>query len=385
MYNDGLDLNTTLDKMWKHRGPIPGMRASHLYPSSASVKVFNKNTGKDEVIGGCLRKQFLHFNQESVSDPGFYIDSIGPAEIGNLVQDYIEDKFKLSGVFIQSELSIYLAKFNVSGRVDTILGHFNELSQSIEYYGVEIKSKDGYYNQGKYVNPLRSANPVEFRPADEHLLQSMVYQDAFNTVPTLMPYNMKKWMVLYVMRGTGDYNHFEMELTKENSKSGYGYPILYSKIKPDGFIYKKFSINDIHKRWEELNFCIKNDILPDRDFIDAYSPLELQTMNNQGLLNKTNSEKVAKGQFGKITMKVNGVDEALGDFACKYCNYRSKCWGLNNNPIEKFDCISTTKSFNTNDYSLFDPLNSKYKNKLTLKQINDITEDKNTQGQKINP
>jgi len=59
------------------------MRASHLYPSSASVRVFDQTKGREVVIGGCLRKQYLQFLHEPASDPGWYVESVGPAEIGN--------------------------------------------------------------------------------------------------------------------------------------------------------------------------------------------------------------------------------------------------------------------------------------------------------------
>ena len=261
---------------------------------------------------------------ESASDPGFYVDSIGPAEIGNMCQDYIEDKFKLTGHFVQQELPIYLPQYNASGRVDTILGYEDEISGKTKYCGVEVKSKDGYYNQGKFINPLRRNPPTEFRPADEHIMQSMIYYDAFNTLPYLQQYEIEKWIIMYVMRGTGDYGHFEMKMTSESSKWGYGYPMLFSKVAPAGFVYAKFGIKDIHKRWEELNFCIENRILPDRDFINTYTVQNLQDMNNNNELNKANSVNVSDGKFEKCTMNVHGAKEPLGDFACKYCNFKSK-------------------------------------------------------------
>lgn len=259
-----------------------------------------------------------------------------------MVQDYIEDKFKLTGHFIQSELPIYLPQYNASGRVDTILAYKDKITGDVKYCGVEVKSKDGYYNEGKFINHPKRGNPNDFRPSDEHLMQSMIYYDAFNTLPYLQQYPIEKWLVMYVMRGTGDYNHFEMKMTTENSQLGYGYPIIYSKAKPQGFVYNKFSIKDIHKRWEELNWHIHHKQLPARDYIDTYSTTQLQQMNNNGELNKANSGHVAAGNFAKCTMTVNGIKEPLGDFACKYCRFKSKCWGYNNRPAEQFDVQTKT-------------------------------------------
>ena len=325
MYNQDINLHKLITQA---PAMIPGMRPSHLYPSSTSVKINVPGKGT-KVYGGCNRLQYLRYLGEAPSDFRTDSESLGVFTAGDQIQDIIEERFKRAGVFVQSELPMYIKEHNVSGRIDTIIKDAQD-----QFYGVEIKSKCGYWAQTHYITPTKSSNPVDFRPADEHILQSMVYMHAFNTQPHLAKYKIKKWLVLYILRDTYDYNYFELELTDESysnaqgTKKGAGYPIIYSKVKPEGFVYSRLSMNDIEARWTELNKDIKNVNLPARDFNHVYTPELLQIMNNNGEFAATISKKVSEKKYAQVTQMNGDVKEPLGDKACMYCEFRSKCWGL---------------------------------------------------------
>jgi len=395
MFNDDIDLFNEFQDGVDRKRPIPGLRAQHLYPSGSSVVVTNPQ-GRKLTIGGCQRKQYLQYKEESRSDQGYITEDIGPAEVGNLLQDYVEKElFEKADLFLQSELQLYLSQWNVSGRADTMIrkvydvvtvhrpseGTFDVETKDLQqddviispmkrigkYYGVEVKSKDGYFAEKSYIRANKSGAPTDFRPADEHIIQSLIYLYAFSTIPGLKKYNIDSWFVFYVLRGDGRYNYFRIEMTDHSSQHGFGYPIIYSYAKPDGFVYKRFGIQDVIKRWEELNFCINNNVLPDRDYELIYSPSTLQSLlaEKSSMLNKENKGLVASGQYQSVmTGKGTQNERALGDFECYACPYKSKCWGLNNLPLEDFDCLHSQAGAKRVNYSEFDPFSSTYFDKL---------------------
>ena len=323
MFNADINIFEVLEKA---PGPIPGTRAAHLYPSGASVRVKNQ-AGAEKVYGGCLREQYLKYKGEAPSD--IYKDntSLGVWLAGDQIQDVVEERFKRAGIFVQSELHVFLPEYNVSGRIDTII-HNRKEGDDFRLMGVEIKSKSGYNAQTSYIRANKSAVPTEFRPSDEHILQSMVYMHACNTLPTLQEYNIKKWLVLYVLRDSYDFNYFEIELTPESYSRGYGYPVIYSYLQPEGFVYTRFKMQDVLDRWKELNAKIAINSLPERDFTNVYSNATLEQMSANGDLSATNQKFVAAGKHANVTREVHGNKEPMGDFACAYCDYRSKCWNL---------------------------------------------------------
>lgn len=390
MFQDSLNLFEEIKKAQENRGRLPDTAPAHLYPSSASVNV--TINGSPSIVGGCNRCQFLRMKYESPSDTGYISEDIGPAEVGNLLQDYVEKElFQKSGLFIQSELKVYLPQWNVSGRIDTILRKedwwipidggwvpIEQLNTGVKpvgqpahtatYYGVEVKSKSGYGSESKYIRPKKSTIPTEFRPADEHILQAMTYLYACRTIPSLQKYKINKWFIFYVLREDGKYNYFEVELTDFDNTHGFGYPVIYSHLAPQGFIYKRLSIDGMIKRWEELNFCIRYNILPDRDYVAIYPPAMLSAMLAAGddRLNKENKELIAAGKFSQcMTAKGTANERPLGDFECYTCPYRSKCWGMNNLPENSFDCMKPGAGLHETKYSKFDPFTSKYFDRLT--------------------
>jgi len=400
-FAEQLDLFGEIINGQTRRGTIPDVRAQHLHPSETSVMLDrHPYFGTKRAVGGCLRKQYLRYYLEPSSDEGYPTEDIGPAEIGNLLQDFVEKNlFEKADLLLQSELQIYLPQWNVSGRIDTILkkdtivvpisdpANSNQtlaipamqlLPGSVvtgspylyrQMFGVEVKSKDGYYSEKEYIRCQKSANPKDFRPQDEHIMQAMIYLYAFQTLPLLKKYNINKWLMFYVLRENGKYNYFELTMTDANSTHGAGWPRISSYANPTPFVYKRFNMSGVIKRWEELNFCIKHQIIPDRDYSLMYNPAELTSlaMNEYPYLGKENKEKIQQGRFSEVILKKGTqFERPMGDFECYVCPYKSKCWGLQNRQAEVFDCTTNPCSYaKPIKYSQFDPLKSDYFDKLT--------------------
>jgi len=400
MFQGQLDLFGEIKYASENKRSIPDVSPAHLYPSGASVAVVVN--GAPTVIGGCNRKQWLQLKYEKSSDTGYVSEDIGPAEIGNLLQDYVEKElFAKTGLYLQNELRIYLPQWNVSGRIDTILrketymvpvdrGHkplhllqpgdnvAGQAVKTIQYFGVEIKSKSGYQSEGKFIRAKKTANPRDFRPADDHILQAMTYLYACRTIPNLQQYKITRWFIFYVLREDGRYNYFEVDLTDFDSEHGFGYPIIYSSCIPQGFIYKRFGMNDVIKRWEELNFCADYNILPDRDYSLAYSPAKQMALlaSEDNELSKANKELIAEGKYNQTVVGKGTVNERpLGDFECYVCPFKSKCWGLAGHEENDFEVTKPGNSLCKVKYSQFKPVESQYFEKLDDKAKQIVTEE----------
>jgi len=334
------DLLNMYDVLAGQPKPVPGMRASHLYPSSASAVIFDKALGRNVVQGGCLRQQFLQFLQEPPSDIRTDMETLGSWTLGDMLQDYIEDRFKEGGFFLQSELPVYIKELNLSGRIDTILKVWNPTTNQWKLVGQEVKSKSGYWAETNYINPTRSTTPTDFRPDPKHMYQSMIYLWACLNLPWLKDFGIDTWFITYILRESGDFNWFELKLTDANFQKGPGYPIVYSKLNKTGFVIgSEACVDDIFERYMQLLEMIKIKQLPARDYINAYSVDQLIEFNNAGKLNTTDSKKVAAGQFSQLTQKHGETKEPKGDSECMYCAYRSKCWGLGNFKVEQFKVV----------------------------------------------
>ncbi len=223
-------------------------------------------------------------------------------------------------------------------------------------------------SKSNYIRANKTAEPTSFRPDDEHIMQSMIYLWAFNNLPVLKKHDIKKWLIFYTLRENGLYNYFEMTITDESSPHGAGFPMISSYKHPKPFVYMRFNMRDIIKRWEELNFCLEHHILPDKDFDLTYSHSQLQALlaNNYPYFGKDTKDKIRAGNTtGLILKKGTANERPVGDFQCYACPYKSKCWGLNNVSPDQFDCMHITKMSTRVKYSEFDPYQSKYFDVLT--------------------
>jgi hypothetical protein len=111
-----------------------------------------------------------------------------------------------------------------------------------------------------------------------------------------------KWQVLYIDRENLEHRTHEIEYHGPDNIVVNGEP---SSVTP-----KK-----IYDRWARLWEYTKHATLPPRDYTLQFSLPTLQSMAEVGMLNKKEADTVAKGKL---------VDK--GDFECRVCPYKSRCW-----------------------------------------------------------
>ena len=111
---------------------------------------------------------------------------------------------------------------------------------------------------------------------------------------------------LYFNRDNVERKEFEVSLQVEGGKH---WPVL------DGKVYKAFSVEDIRSRYEEARDFIDGEVVPPKDYIDVYTPEQVELNYARG--------KIAKTKYQKYQQ--NSEKNPIGDWNCSYCAYKHQC------------------------------------------------------------
>lgn len=318
MYGDQVNITEELTRVL-FSSPVPKMRVPHIYPSSASASFHHPRYKEDMVIGGCLRQSYLRFMGEIPSDRDTPLGP-GSAEVGSVLEDAVKNWMLRAGIFLADQIPVSIPEYNVSGRADFMVKKGNNIC------GVEMKSKEGYHGM---MTVMKEDNEGNYRPAFDHMAQGMVYLWYFrDVIPKSYNFVINKWIFLYVLRDNGSMAQHDLLLGAD------GYPIIENQKYPNGARIPLFGIQHIRDRWETLNNYISSKTVPPRDYELIYTKEKLKNMASQNRMTKLQCASVEKGQFAKAVHSWN--KEKLGDKPCQWCEFKSKCWGLNGNPPESF-------------------------------------------------
>lgn len=246
-------------------------------------------------------------------------------KISELVVQLIDEHgFKMGLQRLAVEHSFYDARINVSGRCDIIAWDFT----TNEPVGIEVKS----------VGEYKASKTIE-QPSDEHIMQAVIYLDYYRTH---MPSNQvipKKWYIWYCSR-TENYSikakkhHspltmlWDYFITLEEDGTPCVHTSTNSKLMPH------LNVSKIHERYKKLALYVNNKTLPPQDYELSYSPEKIATLfKTDKLTRKADKEVVEKwlkkgAPEGKLKLE-------MGDFECRLCAYRDKCWNKGTEDIEK--------------------------------------------------
>jgi hypothetical protein len=110
--------------------------------------------------------------------------------------------------------------------------------------------------------------------------------------------------ILYFDRGNAARKEYNVTLNSD------GTPNVDGKKVSNGL-----SIPRCMSRFKELAECLKDGVVPKRDFQIKYSKERLELLNA--------SRRLGKGQREEFD-KNNDLD--LGDWQCSYCSFKDYCW-----------------------------------------------------------
>lgn len=299
----------------------PLIRSNRLstanYPSGASIKV--NRGGQNLVYGGCLRAEYYRKTgepREGDINPDWEIS----ARLGEKYQELLEELFdeysiRMGLQKIAIEYPFYADETNLSGRTDML--YWDIAKQEI--IGVEVKSV-GDWKAGKTM----------LKPAEEHVMQAMLYLDWFrqklednSQIPG--------WYIVYMARSeswnlkkrehgspfTGIWDFF---ITLDSNDC----PVIHGANTTE--TWEDFPLAEIVKRFDQSTEYFENKILPDRDYDLVYTEEKIASLYKLGMVPlKKDQTKIEK--WLKNGAVPGDLDLEMGDFECKACPYQSKCWG----------------------------------------------------------
>lgn len=278
-----------------------------FYPTEASC--VDTTTGK--VVGTCLRKAYWGH----IKKPSSRIEEAGKTwilDMGNAVEDVVMDKLTAMNILIQRNVHFYLPDENISGEADALIWDFDLdpktkvsiIKEPRQIVGVEVKSA---YSKAFFFG-------IQKEPKIEHILQVMLYLYYWTEVPY--------FNIMYIARDNPRENRVVHQMWLKNRNT----PVINGKE------MTSITIQGILKRFQKLDKCIKEGIVPDREFKWNYTAKEIEANYLKGEVSKT---KYNNWKKGKAT---------ISDWQCQYCKYLDDCYPERVNPTEDtYDVIGKEK------------------------------------------
>ena len=285
-----MDLVKHIDDHLLRKSAFTGYRnRGNMYPSQASVKYMHTGYGEEVIKGACLRSVF--YRCKGYEPEPFNARTMTIFACGNIFEDWLIEQCKQVGSWRANSVKFFDDNLKLSGEIDILV----EDPDTKELVIIECKTTSGYWSWRE----IAGNKSIKGKAKPAHLLQLMLYLYQHRA-------EVSKGVLFYVNLDSKEKKQFIVELHEE---SGKHFPII------DGKLYKTFSVQDIHARYEEVQGYIDKNELPPRDFSKEYSPEQVEIQYARGELSKTNYEKYKK----------NPTKYPCSDWACNYCSYRKHC------------------------------------------------------------
>lgn len=315
-----------------------------LWPSEATSIITN-DYGEQEVVGKCRRANYFRylmdlysFDDEAYSKDKELIKSLHknsiPADTyvkwiwkqGEIYEEYCVDLAKQAGVFIATQVAVYIPKLNVSGKIDLVVIN----PETHKYHIIEVKSVYGF-NANSVMGTSSNHKKGELgKPKESHLMQIGLYQWWYGNVHE----EFAEALLIYGSRDTGRYA--EYKVTVEKAEDGLDYifyqgnnPVITEKINSG------ITMQSICTQYKLIKDCVESGVIPSRDYELAYSDEKIHLLYQRNELNKTESAQYEKrlAQIAEGKEKLNKQVER-GDWQCDYCQYKNICYDYEKKPRE---------------------------------------------------
>lgn len=269
-------------------------RTLHRYwPSQASISYTNEK-GEKQIVGKCARAVYYQIMGERESNP-MDARSRRIVTMGKMVEQQEIEWSKKAGIYDSSNVKFEHSipgGITVAGEVDA----FYRSPKTDKVVGIEYKTGYGYQFHAEVFGNTRHTGV----PKKEHLLQVMLYLEHFSDIPY--------FLIVYIDRG--DMTHVSHKVALCRSSD----PTKCIALVNDK-AFELFSISRIHKRFQELDVCITQKTIPNREFELFYSDEKVEKLWKSGDLSEKKYKDHKKGK-------------RAGHWACRYCQFMKTCYRL---------------------------------------------------------
>jgi hypothetical protein len=307
-------------------------RAPNLWPSEASAII--EEEGQQKLVGKCRRAVWFRWLSDNIS---YYKDpeaisayeplykllksrTLPPSpytvwlwRAGDLYEEYLTQLAKEGGVYVASQVSVYIPELQISGKKDLVIidPETGKLST------IEVKSVYGFGANTVLGTPSARGKGELGVPRESNLMQIALYEwwaDAADE-------QFQAAKLVYGSRDTGRYAEYNV-WTEGDS-------ILYSGVAPNITkpITSKITISSILAQYKYVDDSYKNRVVPARDYDLKFSEEKIQELYEAGKLNKTETEKHEKllaYRKGESKRKIKPV--VKGHWQCDLCSFKNICY-----------------------------------------------------------
>jgi len=294
-----MDLAALAARILQHPVIEDVRRIDEFYVTTSCGAEMPAPWGGTKIVGACHRAEWYRIN----GTPKTRVETaeqIRKQLWGKVIEDAEVDLYKKLGIFIAAQVGFYVPAYFLKGRIDCFVRNPDTwkgqdlITMAIPRggaIGVDIKSTWSYGSKGTIDCPP-GTKPW---PKWEHIIQMAVYHWVYREFADY-------WQIVYLARDNG-------------SSRVHNVVVLENKqISVNGEIIP-FTMDHILKRLQDLLSKVSHRDTPGRDFELVWDKEKLKVMADAGELNKTDTEKVRKGN--KVVK---------GDYQCGYCSWARTCW-----------------------------------------------------------
>lgn len=333
--------------------PRPGdSKEPTQWPSEGTAVVLVD--GQEQVQGQCRRQAFFRLTKENYKyDPEAHqevaglVERLKDVEIpvsnymrfiwaqGELYEQYVIDQCKNSGIFVHTQVPVYIKSHNISGKIDIVVIDPETGKLSI----VECKSVYAYGADAVIGTDAERRRGLLGTPRDKNLIQTALYH--WWVASEDEAYGPSR--LIYGDRGTGKYAEYLVRT--ETSEDGI-ISIWYRGITPNKTAWTRspITITSVLEQYALIAHYVHAHVIPPRDFKLQYSredfnsPAILETLNKsdrtqiEKIIEREteNIERIAAGEKPKVELKLPNK----GNFNCGYCPWSRACYDETGQPLE---------------------------------------------------
>lgn len=268
--------------------------ADKVYLNPSSSGAYTKGT--DKPIGACMKKVWLDKKGYPSTVPLTAYNQLN-FDFGNMIEDWVIEKCKKAGIYLDSNVKIVDNNLFLSGEIDILIKNPDTGRKEV----IEVKSYNGgNFSAAKEVLGDKNTLP---KPKDAYLLQVATY------LIMLARYGIDTVHLLYI-----DKSASKLYNSKQFTVYLKGDDIVYETMHMGQVITLKedrFGVKEILDRNATLQTLLEEDYVPPEDYMMSYPEEMVEELFKSGEI----------PEYKYKAYKKSPMTVELGSWVCQYCPY----------------------------------------------------------------